>query len=111
MRISINSSIANVIRRYRAAAVEMVRMDLGSTSFQWHKPISASVQPTSDAHQSGDFGLLTGFVRGMNRFESMNLPLIKLPTFAHERLSLETIGRNSQQCPATLGTSGIGTVS
>lgn len=100
MRISINSSIANVIRRYRAAAVGMVRMDLGSLSIQWHKPISAFVEPTGNAHEGRYVRLLTSVVSGMSRFKSTNLPLINCQP-----------GRNGQQCLATLSTSSIGTVS
>jgi hypothetical protein len=112
MRNSINSSIANVIRRYRAAAVDMLLMDTNSTSIQWHSPICAEVQPAGNAHQSRYGRLLTNVVvNGIGQLKPTNLPLTEILSRVNERLFVETTFGNRQQCPVTLGNSGTGTVS
>ena len=113
MRNYIISSIANVIRRYRAAAVDMYRMDIDSPSFQWHVQLCAVVQPAGDAHQRRHSGLLTNVGNaggsGINQILGLIANLLKP---ANERLFLETTGSNCQLCPTmTSGSSGSSRVS
>jgi len=56
MRISICSSIANVICRFSAVAVDMLR-NFGAPSYLWHQP--CAVQPTPGSNSSRHLGLLT----------------------------------------------------
>ena len=115
MRNYITSSIANVIRRYRAAAVDMSRMDIGSTSDLWHAQLCTVVQqPAGDAHQRRHSGLLTtvGNTDGANGFGIVNLlsgSVAQLLKPVNERFA-ETTGSNCQQCPTT-GSSGSPRVS
>jgi len=55
MRISIYSSIANVIRRFSEVGVDMSRVD-GLPAYLWHQPM---VQTPGDASQRRHLGLLT----------------------------------------------------
>lgn len=116
MRNYITSSIANVIRRYRAAAVDMSRMDIGSPSNLWHAQLCTVVQqPAGDAHQRRHSGLLTSVVNpdGANGTGIGNLLSGSLAQFlkpVNERLFVETTGSNRQQCPTT-GSSGSPRVS
>jgi len=112
MRNYITSSIANVIRRYRAAAVDMSRMDIGSASDLWHAQLCTVVQqPAGDAHQRRHSGLLTtvGNANGANGLGIVNLlsgSVAQLLKPVNERLFVETTGgSNCQQCPST-GSSG-----
>jgi hypothetical protein len=119
MRNYIISSIANVIRRYRAAAVDMYRMDIDSPSFQWHVQLCAVVQPAGDAHQRRHGGLLTTVVnangsssnlQSLQIGNSLSLSMARFLKQANERLFVETTGSSCQLCP-TQGSSGSHRVS
>jgi hypothetical protein len=107
MRNYNTSSIANVIRRYRAAAVDMLRMDIGSPSDLWHAQLCTAVQPAGDSYQRRHSGLLTNVVNANGTGISNLLPEAfgKLLKPVNERLFVETTGSNCQQCPTT-GSSG-----
>ncbi len=113
MRQYINSSIANVIRRYRAAAVDMSRMDIGSPSILWHVQLCTAVQPAGGVHQRRHSSLLTSVVNaygpGICNLLSQSLGKFLKP--ANERLFVETTGSNCQLCPTRLGSSGSSRVS
>ena len=104
MRNYIISSIANVIRRCSAAAVDMSRMDYGSTSYLWHTQLCAVVQqPAGDAQQRRHGRLLTSVVNtnegnGTQVAIGNLLPksLVKVLKKANERLFVETTGSNGQ---------------
>ena len=108
MRNYITSSIANVIRRYRAEAVDMSRMDIGSPSILWHAQLCTAVEPAGDSYQRRHSGLLTSVVNangsGIGSFLSGSLAqLFKQPV--NQRNFEETTGSNCQQRPST-GISG-----
>ena len=105
MRNYIISSIANVIRRYRAAAVDMLQMVNDPTSTQWHVQLCA-VQPAGDSYQRSHGGLLTTGGTNDGIGNSLSQALAKLLKPANERLFVETTGRSCQQCPSTSGSSG-----
>ena len=100
MRNYIISSIANVIRRCSAAAVNMSRMDYGSTSYLWHTQLCAVVQqPAGDAQQRRHVRLLTSVVNTNEGNGISNLlpkSLVKVLKKANERLFVETTGSNGQ---------------
>lgn len=104
MRNYIISSIANVIR-YRAAAVDMLRMVIDPAATQWHVQLCA-VQPTGDSYQRSHVGLLTSGGTNDGIGNSLSLALAKLLKPANERLFVETTGNSCQQCPTTSGSSG-----
>ena len=108
MRNYITSSLANVIRRYRAAAVDMSRMDIGSPSILWHVQLCTAVQPAGDSYQRRHSGLLTSVVKangsGISNLLSQSFGKLLKPV--NERLFVETTGSNCQQCSTRLGSSG-----
>ncbi len=107
MRNYNTSSIANVIRRYRAAAMGTLRMDIGSPSDLWHVQLCTAVQPAGDSYQRSHRGLLTNVVNangsGISNLLSQSFGRLLKPV--NERLFVETTGSNCQQCPST-GSSG-----
>ena len=107
MRNYITSSIANVIRRYRAAAMDMSRMDIGSTSNLWHAQLCTAVQPAGDSYQRSHGRLLTSVVQasgsGIGNLLSQAVGRFLKPV--NERNFVETTGSNCQQRPST-GISG-----
>lgn len=108
MRNYIISSIANVICRYRAAAVDMLRMVIDPVATQWHVQLSA-VQPAGvPSHQRSHLGLLTSGVNanGSGIGNSLSLAMARLLKPANERLFVETTGNSCQQCSSTMGSSG-----
>ncbi|QEG20722.1 hypothetical protein MFFC18_05730 [Mariniblastus fucicola] len=119
MRQYINSSIANVIRRYRVTAVDMLRIVSDSASSQWHIQLCAAVQPAGDSHQRRHGGLLTSVVNangnatngGNGIGKSLSQSMAKLLKPAIERLFVETTGSSCQQCPSMTGSSGSTRVS
>jgi len=110
MRNYIISSIANVIRRYRATAVDMLCMVIDPVATQWHVQLSAAqaVQPAGvPSYQRSHRGLLTSGVNangnGIGNLLSLAKAVLKP---ANERLFVETTGNGCQQCPSTRGSSG-----
>lgn len=102
MRNYIISSIANVIR-YRAAAVDMLRMVIDPAATQWHVQLCA-VQPAGNSNQRSYRGLLTSGTNAHGGNGIANLlsePLARFLKPANERLFVETTGRSCQQCPST----------
>jgi len=125
MRNYIISSIANVIRRYRAAAVDMLCMVIDPAATQWHVQLCA-VQPAGVSYQRSHRGLLTSggtnaigsgnaFGSGhASDFEISNLLSLNLASLlkpASERLFVETTGSKCQLRPSTRGNSGSSRVS
>lgn len=107
MRNYIISSFANVIRRYRAAAVDMLRMVIDPAATQWHVQLCA-VQPAGDSYQRCHGGLLTSGINangpGIGNLLSLTVASLLKP--ANERLFVETTGSSCQQCSSTMGNSG-----
>jgi len=102
MRNYIIRSIANVIRRYRATAVDMLRMVIDPAATQWHVQLSA-VQPAGTSYQRSHSGLLTsgGNTNGSGIANLLSGPLARFLKPANERLFVETTGRSCQQVPST----------
>ena len=106
MRNYIISSIANVIR-YRAEAVDMLRMVIDPAATQWHAQL-CTVQPAGNSQpgnsgQRSYRGLLTSGTNGHGGTGIANLLSESLAGFlkpANERLFVETTGRNCQQRPS-----------
>jgi len=105
MRNYITSSIANVIRRYRAAAVDMSRM-VNDPADQWHVQLCTVVQqPAGDSHQRRHGRLLTS--GNANSGIANTLPGLLanlLKPVVIERPFAETTGSNGsncQLCPST----------
>ena len=116
MRNYIISSIANVVRRYRAAAVDMLRIDLGSPAFQWHAQLFAVVQPAGNVHQKRYRRLLTNVVKVNDSSIDLNRSLkgfmTSLSERVNERLFEGMTGGNCQLClTTTSGSSGSSRVS
>ena len=118
MRNYIISSIANVIGRYRAEAVDMLRM-VTDPAPQWHVQLCTVVQPAGDAHQRRHGGLLTSVVNANGSSgnlhssqiaNSLSLSMARFLKQANERLFVETTGSSCQLCP-TQGSSGSHRVS
>jgi hypothetical protein len=107
MRNYITSSIANEIRRYRAAAVDMSRMVIDPVLNQWHVQLCTVVQqPVGDALQRRHGGLLTSGTSTYGIASSLFGFVGTLLKPANERLLVKTAGANGsncQQCPSTLG--------
>lgn len=113
MRNYITSSIANVIRRYRAAVVDMVRM-VNDPAPQWHVQLCSAVQqPAGDALQRRHVGLLTevGNANANGIVNLLSADLAKHLKRANEWLFVETTGGSCQPCPSTSGSSGSSRVS
>lgn len=111
MRNYIISSIANVIRRYRATAVDMSRMVNDPAVYQWHVQLCTVVpQPAGDSLQRGHGRLLTTTGNANSGIANLLFGMTELLKPANERLFVESTGSKCQ-CPLTLGSSGSSRVS